>query len=586
MFTLFILIFLLTGESSASPDTDSSKMVENIDQGRIVLFSQNYSEINNLPDNVFIAKVHKEKIYDKVYSGIYATQESEVCSNSTLCGLKYTNMRDSPLIPCSLLPDIDIVSCFGINEYLEYCKSNLDIFTFCKCTSIPIIHYLEEPRQAGALYICNLTPMVKCTYEVSMDIDTDDPESFVELNSPGSRLIIYETENQTLLKSYYRDPSGELEYEEVILGEASERVDFKIVFDGYNKTNAIYAEDGSSITTPFYDPDRQKLPYIDFSNGYIKFTAFILGKGTYLDTNIYNINQTAERKLITAIGDRNATAFGLDGPLPMNTTGEGIDYLKDKGYRGTMWFDKGMFEESNETYINYLRSLIANDSWEVGIHYTKELNSLPLEEAYLVMEEEYSYVYEKTGKRPTSWCCLRNRDNLTHAIYAYENLGMTWRNGDAAIHAEKYVGGLCDDTWEWWEPASKAGISYPVFSHQLDVDPAIKYSISRSKFRDWVDNYYSNNMTIIPFYEYNQINCNTYDSSFGNLQYSEKLLAFDAHTNGADALVNVNITAEDSTQVYDVALEKYLDYEIEQDRSITFRVADNHSYEVYLNGME
>ena len=581
-----MLSYLLVGETYASPDTDSSKIVENTYQDSIILFSQNYSETNTLPANVFIAKILREKTYDKLYSSIYATQESEVFFNNTSGGLKYTNVRDSPIVPCSLLPDIDVISCFGINEYLEHFRGSLDIFMFCKCACIPIIHYLEEPRQAGGLYICNLTPMVKCDYEISMDINADDPQSFVELDGPGSRLIIQERDDQTLLKSYYRDSSGETKCEKVILSNASEKANFKIIFDGYNKTNTIYAQDGSYIVTPYYNLDRQKLPYIDFSSGYIKFTAFILGEGTYLDIDIYNINQTAERKLITAVGDSKLIPFGLDGPLPMNTTGEGIDYLNRKGNRGTMWFDKGILEKSNDTYVDYLRSLVSNDSWEVGIHYTKELNSLPLEEAYRVMDEEYLYVSEKVGQKPTSWCCLRNRDNLTHAIYAYENLGMTWRNGDAGIHAERDVGNLYDDTWEWWEPASKAGMSYPVFTHELDMEPAIKYSISRSNFRDWVDNYYSNNMTIVSFYEYDQISRNTYDASFENLQYNENLLAFDAHTNGASALVNVNITAGNNTQVYDIALEKFLDYETEQDKSVTFRVEDNHSYKVYMNRVE
>ena len=153
---------------------------------------------------------------------------------------------------------------------------------------------------------------------------------------------------------------------------------------------------------------------------------------------------------------------------------------------------------------------------------------------------------------------MRNRDNITHAIYAYENLGMFWRNGDSGIHAEKDVGNLDDDTWEWWEPASRAGMVYPVFTHELDQEPAIKYSISRSKFRNWVDNYYSNNVSIVSFYEYNQVNRNTYDAYFDNLEYNESLITFDAHTNGARALVNVNINAGKNTQVYDNTLNKFL----------------------------
>lgn len=585
IFILFMSNNLGIGGAYASQDMNSSKITENINQGSILLFSQNYSEANSLPSNIFIANVSDGKIYDKIYSNIYATDESKIYFDNASNVLRYTSIRNSSLIPCSLLPVVDIICCFGINEYLSRFRNNPDIFTFCKCTSVPIIHYLEEPRQAGAVYICKLTPMVKCTYEISMDVSDDDPASFVELDSPGSRLIIQEIENQTLLKSYYRDSSGELMYKKLLLANASEKADFKIMFDGYNKTNTIYLQNGSSIVTPFYNPERQNLPYTDFSNGYIKLTAFILGEGTYLDVNIYSVNQTAERKLITAIGDSKMIPFGLDGPFPMNKTEEGIGYLRDKGYRGTMWFDKGMFEQCGEAHLKYLHNLVDNDSWEVGIHYTKELNSLPLKETNRIMDEEYSYLYEKIGQKPTSWCCLRNRDNITHAIYAYEKLGMTWRNGDAGIRAERDVGNLDDDTWQWWEPASKAGMSYPVFTHELDVEPAIKYSISRSKFRNWVDNYYANNMSIVSFYEYNKENLNTYDASFDNLQYDEKLLSFDAHTNGANAIVNVNITTGNSTQVYDATLKEFLDYKTEQDNSVTFHAEDNHSYRVYLSGM-
>ncbi|HIH74449.1 MAG TPA: hypothetical protein HA306_04200 [Methanosarcina sp.] len=495
-------------------------------------------------------------------------------------------MRNPCLFPCSLMPVIDAVFDSGINRYTGNLIKSSRNYGFCKAASLPLVHYQGQPRQTGSLYICRLIPMAQCTYQILMDIKADDAHSFVELNTPASKLIIQETNNRILLKSYFESSCGNIESKTLFLGNSLEKLDFEITFDGCSRTNTVSTKDGECIITPFYDLERQMLPYVDFSNGYLRFTSFLSEKGTCLDINIYSIKQIAGRKFITALGSSKMTPFGVDGPHIRSTTEQGIGYLSSKNNRGTIWFDIDLLGQFSESDLEYLRNLVVNNLWDTGVHYSKELNSLPLDQAYTLMDEGYQYVYEKIGRKPTSWCSLRNRDNITHAIYAYGNLGMFWRNGNAGIHAENYVGGLCDDTWEWWEPASKAGISYPVFSHQLDVDPAIKYSISRSKFRDWVDNYYSNNMTIIPFYEYNQMNCNTYDASFENLQHSEKLLAFDAHTNGADALVNVNITAEDSTQVYDVALEKYLDYEIEQDRSITFRVADNHSYEVYLNGME
>ncbi|HOW15552.1 hypothetical protein [Methanosarcina sp.] len=422
--------------------------------------------------------------------------------------------------------------------------------------------------------------MVESNYQISLDIKTDDTHSFVELNSPGSKLIIQEINGRVVLKSFFESSSGGIGHETISLGNIAEKLDFEIKFDGYNKTNTITTKDGNFITTPFYNLERQRLPYLDFSGGYIRFTSFLAGKSTFLDVNIYSITQKAERKLITAIGDCKLLPFGLDGPHAGNTTEKGILYLNSKNNRGTIWFDIEILEQCSGSDLEYLRSLVSNYSWETGVHYSKELNSLPVEQAYKVMEEGYSYVYEKIGQKPTTWCSMRNKDNVTHAVYAYEKLGMFWRNGDSGIHAENDVGNLDDDTWEWWKPVSRAGMVYPAFTHELDLDPAIKYSISRSKFLNWVDNYNSKGISIVSFYEHGQISRNTHEASFDVTEYTEHSIVFKTHTNGSDALINVNIMAETGTRVYDNTSDKILDYRIEQDKSITFRVENNHTYSV------
>ncbi|WP_410507684.1 hypothetical protein RSJ42_12845 [Methanosarcina hadiensis] len=458
-----------------------------------------------------------------------------------------------------------------------------DVHRFCECSSYPLVHYQCQPRQAGSLYICRLTPMVKCTYQVSMSIKTDDAQSFVELNSPGSKLIIQEISGRVMLKSYFENSPDNMGFETIFLGNTTEKLDFEIVFDGVSKTNTISAKNGNSITTPFYNFERQRLPYLDFSQGYLKFTSFLGGKGSALDVTIYNVTQRAGRNLITAIGDRKLIPFGLDGPHIRNTTEQGILYLNSKNNRGTIWFDIDLLGQCSESDLEYLRNLVFNNFWDTGVHYSGELNSLPVEQAYRVMDEGYSYVYEKIGQKPTSWCSMRNRDSLIHAVYAYEKLGMLWRNGDSGVHAEKNIGNLDDDTWGWWEPASKAGMACPVFTHELDKDPAIKYSISRSKFLNWVDSYNSNDLSIVSFYEYGQISRNTHEASFYVLQHTDNSIVFNAHTNGSDALVNINIRAGKGTGVYDNTSGKFLDYRIEEDRSITFRIENKHIYRVCFN---
>lgn len=573
---------LYLGETKDSLGKCTPITYNHIDRDILTLFSQNYSKINDVPNNIFIAKLHGSKIYDKLYSGIYGKLRSEISFNTTRT-LKYKVTRCSRISPCKLFPVVDTILDFGVNEYTIDLMKSSEIHKFCEAVSIPLIHYKEQPRQTGSLYICSLIPMVKCTYQISIDIKTDDPKSFVELNSPGSKLILQKTNNNILLKSYYKDSSKDIKCESIYIGNTEEKPNFEIIFDGYNKKNTIITKDGNSIVTPFYNIDRQRLPYTDFSNGYLKFTSFLMGKGTHIDVEIYNINQIVDRQLITPIGSNKLLAFGIDGPHVRNTTEQGISYLNSKRNKGTIWFDIELLEQCNETDLEYLRNLIISESWEVGVHYSKELNSFPLEQAYKVMDEGYLYVYKNIGKKPTSWCSMRNKDTITHATYAYQNFGMLWRNGDSGIHTEKDIGNLDDDTWDWWKIASRAGMIHPVFTHELDQDPAIKYSISRSKFRNWVDNYNSNDISIVSFYDYSQISRNTYDASFENLKYTEYSITFDAHTNGSIALVNVNIEAEKSTQIYDNTSDKFISYNIEKDNSITFWVENNHTYHIYGN---
>ena len=441
------------------------------------------------------------------------------------------------------------------------------------------VKLVDESLRKGSLYICNFTPMFKCTYEISMGISTDDPQSYVELYSPGSKLVIYKINNNTVLRSYFQTISGSMKSKEITVSN-TDKSNLKIIFDGVNKTNTIIAEDGTYISTPFYKLDRQKLPYIDFSNGYIKFISFINGNGTYIDVNFSSINQKADRKFITPIGDSKMISYGLDGPFPRNETEKGINYLNSKGESGTIWFDVGSIAECNQTDLEYLRNLVNNDSWGVGIHFSKELNSLPLDEAYKTIDTEYEYVYEKIGKKPTSWCSLRNEDNITHAIYAYNKYGMYWRNGDSGVEAEEIIGNLDDDTMPWWKLASHAGMTHPVFTHQTDKEPAIKYSIGLSNLKTWVDNCNSNNISIVPFYEYSLINRNSYDAYFDNVSSNGNLTKFEAHTNGFRSLVNMNISAGNNTRVYDNTTEKYLDFKVEADKSITFWAENNHYYNV------
>ncbi len=525
---------------------NNSEINNNCNQDTLTLLSQNYSEVSNIPSNIFIDKIENATNPNNSHSMLSGNEKSEIFLDNVSKELVYATTRSS-------------------ND-----------------SSTPIANHAAERLKNKSLYICNFTPMFKCTYDISMGISTDNSLSYIELYSPGSKLVIREVNSNTVLKSYFQNVSGSMKSKTITIGNA-EKSNLKIIFDGVNKTNTIVTENGNYIITPFYKIDRQKLPYVDFSNGYIKFISFIDGNGKYLDVNLFSISQKANRKLITPIGDSKMIAYGLDGPYPRNLTGQGINYLNSKGDSGTIWFDVGNIAKCNQTDLEYLRNLVTNDSWGVGIHFSKGLGTLPPDEVNKTIDTEYEYVYEKIGKKPTSWCSLRNNDSISQAIYAYDKYGMYWRNGDSGVEAEEIIGNLDDDTWPWWELASHAGMTHPVFTHQTDKEPAIKYSISISKLKTWVDNYYSNNISIVPFYEYSLINRNTHDAYFDNIRSNETFTKFDAHTNGFRSLINVAISAGNNTKVYDDTVDKYLNFKVEADKSITFWVENNHTYDVYCS---
>ena len=72
----FILGSLFIGGTETFPCKETPKTRENIDQGTLTLFSQNYSKSNSVPKNVFIANLQGNKIYDKLYSAIYGMLKS------------------------------------------------------------------------------------------------------------------------------------------------------------------------------------------------------------------------------------------------------------------------------------------------------------------------------------------------------------------------------------------------------------------------------------------------------------------------------------------------------------------------------
>ncbi|MDP4228097.1 MAG: hypothetical protein Q8910_17190, partial [Bacteroidota bacterium] len=139
MIIFFLIVLVLIGirESGYLSNVNNSEITDNINQGTITLFSQNYSEVNSVPSNIFIDKIENTTTLDNVHSTIYGNEKSEIFLDNISKELVYATTRSS------------------------------------SGSSTPSVSHADEILKKGSLYICNFTPMFKCTYEISMGISTD-----------------------------------------------------------------------------------------------------------------------------------------------------------------------------------------------------------------------------------------------------------------------------------------------------------------------------------------------------------------------------------------------------------------------------
>ena len=98
----FLIIVTLSCAGELGSSSNNSKIIENNNQGNITLFSQKYSEVNNVPGNIFIGKIENTTTLDCIYSTIYGKEKSEILLENTSKELEYTTTKNSPIIPYSL----------------------------------------------------------------------------------------------------------------------------------------------------------------------------------------------------------------------------------------------------------------------------------------------------------------------------------------------------------------------------------------------------------------------------------------------------------------------------------------------------
>ena len=400
-----------------------------------------------------------------------------------------------------------------------------------------IEYTVTEPANLyGELWISEIEPAVYSTISMTYQFDRDNVNGYVKILLANGWLNYYLLANSThQLTSYYYQPT--LLSTSIYVGATDDDI-LTVNFDynGANHTLRTYAGN-RSMYTPAKDADIQALAYPSILEPCVRFDIEPFSICTTGTLYLYELTQTIPERSVTAI-PYTAQSFGLDGPHGYSTLDTGVAYLTANGGAGTLWFDWGYNEWKSgsvfETYID----LIENHSWDVGVHFTVGLTGLSLSDAYSLMDNEITNITGVIGSQPTTWCSLGNADNVTHANYLWSNYGMRWRNEIANAHASN-IDLLYNETWEhYWSPASAAGATYPCYTHELDEEPAILYSIDASKFTFWVDNMTAAATPVVGFEIYRTINGNTGEATFASVDITGQGY-FETNTNGGDALVRV-----------------------------------------------
>jgi hypothetical protein len=530
---------------------------KNPDQGRILLFHQNFTEMDHGPRNLFLGSI-PARFLGRMY-GFFGGEQKCTMNHEKGKGIVFTTSR---------IPRVHRINLFFLFDFIE-----LNFFKHL----FKSFFSSDNPKQES-LFIGGFVPMTHC--EFALELEKPGEKGFVIIQTPGGKIIIDRKKSGDYwVDSCFRNTAGKFSYRRLVVPAQERKISIKILFDGVARTNTLSANDQGPIVTPFYDSSRSQLDYPTFSGGYIKIsTIALLNQGTST-VLLSSLSQSAPRKLITPIGDKKSQAFGLDGPHPLDTIQQGLVYMKKFGFRGTIWFD--VLYLKDEEYTAFLKSLVQHESWEAGIHFSRSLAELSQSELAAFISDEYTRISSRVNTLPESWCSLRNGDDVYHANYLHEKFNMIWRNGDAGVRSERKVGGLEDANWEWWNSASQAGVIYPVYTHQTDRDPAPRYSISYPKFKIWIDNYHANGISIIPFHEWWQMNANTNDMRITDISIENQSLRFRVKTNGGRGRVNVMVAADQNPVVMDQTARERINWSDNGDNSITFYVQSNHGYEIF-----
>ncbi len=448
------------------------------------------------------------------------------------------------------------------------------------------VEYYSNDDESGSVFV-GIEPFINGNLSFSIKVSSDS--TFSSVNIIGSTFWLEARslpDGGARVMSYYMSSASAYSYKSYDVPKSAlpNGVNtINIMVSGTAKTLTVYHDEARKVSTPMFHWSVQNLPYAPMTSPIVCFDNYISSVATWTSTFIYGIRESVSGGIVSAVPGNDLVPFGIDYPRS-EFNKLGTQYMAARGQKGVAWVDLQWLEyrPSDKAYID---SLLAA-GWELGIHYNASLNNYAQASAQAFMKRQYDQVKAMFGQAPTSWCSYQNADSVTHATYAYQQLGMIWRNGHSGISYLANVGNLQETRWgQFWSRVSAAQMVYPSFTHKTDPASAEAYSISYSSFTKWVDNYEGKRM--IGFYEYygrvkNQVD--TKITYLENVPGAKLRFSVDCNAFPSRLMIDLPLASGAAVKRNGAPLALGSDYTILDGRYIVLFANDNDVLEVSLGG--
>lgn len=421
--------------------------------------------------------------------------------------------------------------------------------------------------QIGEVNVIGLVPALVTTYNIKFSWDqTYSTWSGASIYLRLSGIQINAQANSagtsmSLRGQYYNETFSQLTAWTWALG-AIEEYNITIIANSITKTANVTCNSETGFFSgdiPWYgstsDPTREGILGVrgsyEYNPEHMTFMAGVASSGGLGDCTklwIKEITQTIPGTAkVQAIGSTIHQALGFDGPREPSHVMDGFNLIESYGGKPTIFADVDYL--TNETYVQYIKGLIAN-GWELGIHFTEDLNSIAWEDLFDFIDTDFAAIVDIFNASPRSWTCLHTVGNNTQAAYIYATYGCVWRNF-LMPNTLMASASLTNNSFQWYFPASLSGYAgFTVFTHDTDLEPADVNSIDASKFRLWLSALVSNEIKIVGYYDWYMIQTNQVSASY-TIEYSKYGMEITANTNGFPAMTLVQNISSTETIIMD-----------------------------------